>query len=166
MSLFSILATSLVSIVGFTILLALVGKVPINYSIRNLIVRWPISLMTALAFTMVIGVLIVMLAFVNGMYKLTESSGHPENIIVLSDGATDEIFSNLGYSDVSEIEFNPGVSRDELGKPLTSWETYVIVNQPIPLHARKGDRRRRFIQVRGILDPARSGKVHHLVLKS
>ncbi|NBR06341.1 MAG: FtsX-like permease family protein [Planctomycetes bacterium] len=166
MNLSSVLVTSLVSVVCLTILLALVGKVPINYSIRNLIVRWPISLMTALAFTMVIGVLIVMLAFVNGMYKLTESSGHPENIIVLSDGATDEIFSNLGYSDVSEIEFNPGVSRDELGKPLTSWETYVIVNQPIPLHARKGDRRRRFIQVRGILDPERSGKVHHLVLKS
>ena len=52
MSLFSMLATSLISIVGLTILLALVGKVPINYSIRNLIVRWPISLMTALAFTM------------------------------------------------------------------------------------------------------------------
>ena len=46
MSLFSVLATALVSIVGLTVLLALLGKVPINYSIRNLVVRWPISLMT------------------------------------------------------------------------------------------------------------------------
>lgn len=166
MDLFSTLAVSLISVVCLTILLALLGKVPLNYSIRNLIVRWPISLMTALAFTMVIGVLIVMLAFVNGMYKLTESSGHPENVIILSDGATDEIFSNLGYRDVSEVEFNPAVVRDSLGKPLASWETYVIVNQPIPIHVRKGERKRRFVQVRGILDPEISGKVHHIALKS
>lgn len=153
-------------IFAITFLLALVGKIPLNYNIRNLVVRWPITLMTAMAFTLVVGVLIVMLAFVNGMYKLTESSGHPENVFVLSDGATDEIFSNLGYRDIGEIEFNPGVLRDSSNKPLASWETYVIVNQPIPLHARKGDRRRRFLQVRGILDPARSGIVHHIGLKS
>ena len=63
-------------IFAITFLLAFVGKIPLNYNIRNLVVRWPITLMTAMAFTLVVGVLLVMLAFVNGMYKLTESSGH------------------------------------------------------------------------------------------
>ena len=50
------------------------------------------------------------------------------------------------------------------GRPaLVSWETYVVVNQPIP-NAKKGERARRFIQVRGVDDPVASGRVHNLPL--
>src|SRR5689334_16927759 len=52
-------------------------KIPFNYNLRNLFVRWRITLMTALAFTLVVGLMTVLLAFVNGMYKLTASSGIP-----------------------------------------------------------------------------------------
>ena len=61
-----------------------VGKIPFSYNVRNLVVRWRMTLMTALAFTLVIGLLTFMLAFVNGMRKLTEGSGHPENVVVLA----------------------------------------------------------------------------------
>ena len=36
----------------------------------------------------------VMLAFVNGMYALTKGSTVPGNVMVLADGATDEVFSD------------------------------------------------------------------------
>ena len=55
-------------------LLPLVGKVPISYSVRNLLVRWKITLMTMTAFTAITALLTVMLAFVNGMYRLTAGS--------------------------------------------------------------------------------------------
>ena len=42
--------------------------------------------MTALAFTLVVAVLTVMLAFVNGMYRLTESSSQPGNVIEVAVG--------------------------------------------------------------------------------
>ncbi len=84
--------------------LLLIGKVPIGYNVRNLMVRWWITLLTASAFTLVVFLLTVMLAFVNGMYKLTEGSGQPGNVMILSDGATDELFSNMAYSDTSNIE--------------------------------------------------------------
>ena len=48
-------------------LLLLIGKVPLTYNIRNLIVRWRIAGLTALAFTVVVGLLVALLAFVNGM---------------------------------------------------------------------------------------------------
>lgn len=143
--------------------LALFGRVPLRYNIRNLVVRWKTTLTTALAFTLVVALMTVMLAFVNGMYRLTQGSGQPGNVIILSDGATDETFSNLGYRDVTEIEWHPAVLRDDKGKPLASWETYVIVNQPIP-GATTG-RKRRFLQLRGLDDPVRSGAVHGLPLK-
>ncbi|HKB41359.1 MAG TPA: hypothetical protein VKD72_33345 [Gemmataceae bacterium] len=142
--------------------LALFGKVPIKYNLRNLVVRWRITLLTALAFTLVVALMTIMLAFVNGMYKLTQGSGVPGNVMVLSDGSTDEAFSNLGYRDVSEVEWHPSVLRGDDGRPLASWEVYLVVNQPIP--GARGGRQRRFLQVRGLDDPARAGAVHGLPL--
>src|SRR5437764_13373657 len=143
--------------------LVAVGKVPIGYNVRNLMVRWWITLLTAAAFTLVVGLLTVMLAFVNGMYKLTESSGQPGNVMILADGATDELFSNMAYSDTSNIERQPGVLKDSKGTPLCSKEVYIVVNQPIPNPA-GAPQRRRFVQLRGIDEPLVSAAVHGLEL--
>ena len=152
------------------ILLALVGKVPLGYNIRNLFVRWRITVLTALAFALVVSLLIVMLAFVNGMNKITESSGQPGNVMILSDGATDELFSNLSYSDMGNIDQQPGVAKMERERdakkqsvPQCSREVYIVVNQPIASEVGRSNRRR-FVQVRGIDDAVVSGAVHGLEL--
>jgi ABC-type lipoprotein release transport system permease subunit len=111
--------------------LGVLRGVPFNYNLRNLVVRWKTTALTGVAFTLVVALLTVMLAFVNGMYALTDASGVPSNVMVLADGATDELFSNLGYGDIKEIELRNEVLRDESGARLASWEVYVIVNQPI-----------------------------------
>jgi hypothetical protein len=143
--------------------LMLVGKVPVRYNIRNLSVRWRTTVMTGLAFTLVIALSTVMLAFVNGMYKLTLGSGQPGNVLVLSEGSTDESFSNLGFSDVGDIELQPGVLRSPTGKPVASRETYVVVNQPVRVR-QPGRPKGRFTQVRGLDDAQMAGEVHGLAL--
>lgn len=145
------------------LLLIVFGKVPITYVLGNLAVRWRTTFMTALAFSLVILLLTVMLAFVNGMYALTKGSGHEENVIILSEGSTDEGFSNLGYGDVGDIENQPGISRDSSDKPLLSRETYLTVNQLIE-NAAAGRPKRRFLQLRGVDDPVVSSQVHELPL--
>ena len=72
-------------------------------------------------------------------------------MLVLADGATDEVFSNLNISDLAEIENLPDVVRRN-GRPLASRETYLIVNQPLPT-AQRAAAKRRFLQLRGIDDP-------------
>lgn len=138
------------------------SKVPVAYVIGNLAVRWRTSLLTGLAFTLLIALLTVMLAFVNGMYALTEGSGHAENVIIMSEGSTDEGFSNLGYGDVGEIENQPGIARDE-DKPLVSRETYLVVSQPIE-KAPPGRPKRRFLQLRGVYDSQTAATVHGIEL--
>src|SRR5688572_18061872 len=145
------------------IALAFLGRVPVRYNLRNLQVRWRTTVMTALAFTLVIALMTVMLAFVNGMYKLTEGSGQPGNVMVLSEGSTDEAFSNLGFSDTGDIELLPDVLRDAQNQPLVSRETYVVVNQPVRIR-QPGRPRGRFTQVRGVVDAALSSAVHSLEL--
>lgn len=157
--------TILLPVVAIVMIVALVlvAKVPIHYNVRNLVLRWWTTVLTALAFTLVVGLLMVMLAFVNGMYRMTQDTGHPENVIVLSDGATDELFSNLSILDTSDVERQPGVATDEQGRRLVSKEVYLVVNQPAPVAP--GERpKRHFIQVRGIIDPEISGRVHGIEL--
>jgi ABC-type lipoprotein release transport system permease subunit len=151
---------------SFGLLLQMTGllrRVPFGYNLRNLVVRWPTTLLTGLAFTLVVGLFTVMLAFVNGMNRLTQNSGKAYNVMVLSDGATDEAFSSLGFGDITTIDQWPTVQKDENGAPLTSWEVYIIVNQPIP-NAPPGGRQRRFLQMRGLKDPARTSRVHDIAL--
>jgi hypothetical protein len=155
-----------IAVVVFTLLP--VAKVPLSYNLRNLQVRWKTTLVTALAFTMVISLLTVMLAFVRGMYRLTESSGNPGNVMVLSDGATDEAFSNLpGGVSVQLMPRNIQqlILKDEKGSYLAVKEVYVIVNHVLP-HPEPGGRKRRFVQLRGISNPPEiAARVHDIELQ-
>ncbi|HEY0982688.1 MULTISPECIES: ABC transporter permease [unclassified Schlesneria] len=145
------------------LLLLVIGKVPLSYNLMNLKTRWLTTLFMVGAFTLVIGIQIVLLAFVNGMYSMTESSGQPGNVLIMSEGSTDEAFSNLGFADATEIETQEGVARDEEGRSLVSRETYLGISQQIT-DAKTGQEKRRFLQVRGVDDPAMSAKVHGLKL--
>lgn len=144
-------------------LLLIAGRIPLGYNVRNLVVRWRTTVLTALAFTLVISLQTVMLGFVAGMNKLTEESGQPGNVIVLSDGALDELVSNLGITETADVGRHPQVLRDG-DEPMASRETYLVVNQPLPTVAGK-QQRRRFTQVRGLDDPLMAAKVHGLSLE-
>jgi putative ABC transport system permease protein len=157
-----LLAPICIAVVVLLLMLA-IGKVPIRYNLRNLVVRWRITVLTALAFTLVIAILTVMLAFVNGMMRLTEGSGQPGNVVVLSDGATDELMSNLSASETSDVDQHPLVLRNDRGQRLCSRELYIVANQAIP-GAEEQAKQRRFVQIRGIDEPALTAKVHGLDL--
>ncbi len=126
----------LVAIVLVLAALLVMGKVPVSYNLRNLVVRWPMTLLTGVAFMLVIALLTIMLAFVNGMARLTDGSGHADNVVVLAEGSNDETFSSLNFSETSDIDRVPGIMigtyKGNEGKPLASREVYVIANQPIP----------------------------------
>ncbi len=151
---------------GLVLLLLVVNRIPLSYTLRNLSLRWRTTLMTALAFTLVVGLMVFLLAFTTGMQRMMEGSAQPGNVVVLSEGAIDEAMSNLNVSDLGEIENLPGVRRDaETGQPWASRETYLIVKQPVvnPKPGRPGSR---FLQVRGITDPTVASKVHNIQLQS
>jgi len=163
------------------VLLFLIGKVPLQYNLRNLRVRWITTLMTGVAFTVVVFLLVLMMSFVDSVNRLTASTGIPGNVFVLSEGSTDELFSNLAYGDVSKLELEKAVA-DPHGRPLAvpiavktlpgkagqppvrlvSKETYFVINQEI---AKPGTGpARRFVQLRGVEDAEVAGKVHDISL--
>jgi hypothetical protein len=143
--------------------LLLAGKVPLSYNLRNLRVRWKTTTLTALAFTVVIALLMFMHAFATGVTRLSEKSGQPANVICLSDGASDEQYSNLPLSETGDLGRQEGVARAADGRPLCSREVYVFTNQSMSGPA--GERpKHRFLQIRGVEEPDVSAQVHGLVL--
>jgi ABC-type lipoprotein release transport system permease subunit len=178
-------------------LLLCIGRVPLAYNLRYLWVRRRDTILTALAFTVVVALVIVLLAFVNGMYKLNEGTGVPGNVLVLSEGSTDELFSNLERGGgVDQVE-RVAIVKDENGRPfpkpltvargvvlpdgklvplkptaplstpgavyLASFETYMVMNQPIP--PKPGEKpRRRFLQLRAMKSAPVAAAVHNMDL--
>lgn len=149
---------------GVMVLLTLWGRVPLRYNLRNLTVRWLTTLLTALGFILIIGLLVVMLAFVNGMYVLTQSTGVPGNVLVISEGFQDESISNLPNDTVTDVVLQPGIVRDENDRPLASAETYLIVVQPIENQASGRAAGRRFLPVRGVDDIEVAARIHKMSL--
>lgn len=104
--------------------------VPIAYNVRNLVVRWKTTLLTAFGFTLVVAAMIIMLAFVKGMQTVCVISGEVPNVLVLEEGVSDEVYSRLEADVVAQIENSSHVLRDEKGRPLSSRELFMVVSQP------------------------------------
>jgi ABC-type lipoprotein release transport system permease subunit len=162
-----VIAAVLGSLWAVVVAVAPVQKVPLSYNVRSLTLRWKTTVMTTLAFTLVVFLLIFMLTFVNGMNRLTQGSGQPGNVVVLSDGATDEVMSNLpAGASVERLpqEVQRKVQRTDDGKAyLATKEVYVIVSQPLMKTTAMGATRR-LTQMRGMDDPEMASKVHGVTL--
>ncbi len=166
------LAILLLAMLPLILYLLPIRKVPLVYNLRNLQSRWKTTLFTALAFTLVTGLFTAMLSFVKGMDRLTESSGHPGNVMVLSDGATDEAFSNLppfspqilpSELQAEIVTFQTDPDDEKTKTFLVSQEVFVIVMYMIP-NPPPGGRARRFVQLRGMHDMQVASEVHEVRL--
>ena len=123
--------------------------VPVAYSCRNLLVRWKTTLMTAGGFMLVVAAMVVMLAFVHGLQTVCVTSGELENVVVLDDGTTDEVFSRLDADIIARAEHFPDVLRDAAGRLLASRELFMVVSQPT---GKPGEYQ--LLQARGVLPEA------------
>jgi ABC-type lipoprotein release transport system permease subunit len=143
--------------------------VPIRYNVRNLMVRWKTTLLTALGFMLVVALLEVMLAFVQGLVTLSKKTGPEGNVIVLRDGVNDELMSELDVDAVATAVYSSwnrqsGILRD--GEALrVSKEVYSLASQELPGVGPEGRSEYRFLQIRGVDDPAMAGLVHGLALQ-
>jgi hypothetical protein len=107
-----------------------------------------------------------MFAFVRGMDKLTEGSGNPSNLMILSDGTTDEAFSNLPAA--FSFQQLPGdlqaaIVKTPSGEFLGAKEVYVIVTHMLP-NPDPGGRKRRFAQMRGVDNAQVAAELHGIEL--
>jgi putative ABC transport system permease protein len=105
-------------------------KIPLKYNLGSLWVRRVGTLMTALGIGLTVAVYITMQALVGGLDATFVETGHPNHLIVIRDGALNEVNSYFDRNLLGTIKLLPGIRADESGEPLAAGELLVVINHP------------------------------------
>lgn len=103
--------------------------IPLKYNLRNLRVRWHLTLATTLGVALVVAVFIMVMALAHGLKSTYISTGDPRNLLVLRKGSTAESSSQITHDEVRVIKYLGGIARNAHGDPLASAEIVVLINQ-------------------------------------
>jgi putative ABC transport system permease protein len=103
---------------------------PLSYNIRNVIVRWKVTLLALGGISLVVTVLIALTAMANGFRVALRATGSAENAIVTQRGSGSELTSGFSRDNASTIIVDPRVKRDEQGRPMASPEMVVVAALP------------------------------------
>lgn len=101
--------------------------IPIRYNIRNLRVRWRLTLATALGVGLVVAVFIMVMALAQGLKATYVSTGDARNLLILRKGSTAESNSQITRDEVTRVRYLEGITRDEVGDPLMSAEIILLI---------------------------------------
>jgi putative ABC transport system permease protein len=118
---------------------------PLSYNVRNVIVRWKVTLLALAGIALVVGVLIALTAMANGFTKALAATGSPDNAIVTQRGSASELSSGFSRDNASMIVVDSRVKRDGQGRPLASPEMIVVASLP-----KRGDITEVNVTVRGV----------------
>jgi putative ABC transport system permease protein len=100
--------------------------IPLKYNLRNLRVRWRLTLATMLGVALVVAVFIMVMALARGLKATYVSTGDPRNLLVLRKGSTADTSSQITRDAARRIKYLDGIARDEHGEPLASAEIVVL----------------------------------------
>ena len=106
--------------------------IPLAYNLRNLAVRKTTTVMTALGIALTVAVLLAVMALVEGLETMFESTAHPLNVLVMRKGSTSELTSNFTRQQYQDLKFHPGIARGQSGEPLASLEMVTVIVMQAP----------------------------------
>ncbi len=117
---------------------------PFKYNLRNLTVRKGTTFATAASIGLTVAVFLMVMALARGIDLTLETSGEPLNMIVVRNGSTAEMASNVSRENLDTIKFLDGVAR-EGEAPLAAPEIVSLIYR-----ARKGQTQGSNVTVRGV----------------
>jgi putative ABC transport system permease protein len=105
-------------------------KIPLVYSLRNLVVRKTTTLMTVAGIALTVAVLVASLALVNGLRTAFANTGNSLQILALRKGGTSELGSSVTREAYAQLRALGGIARSRSGEPLASLEMVQVINLP------------------------------------
>jgi putative ABC transport system permease protein len=103
---------------------------PLYYNVRNVRVRWQLTLLAVFGIALVVAVFAVLMSMSAGFERALRSTGRPDNAIVVQRGSGSELTSAVPLPDRNMIVVDDRVARDAQGQPLASWELVVVIGLP------------------------------------
>ncbi len=103
---------------------------PFTYNVRNLIVRWRVTVLAVGAIALVTAVLVVLMAMANGFRTALRATGSTENAVLTQRGSNSELTSAISFDNARAVMVDDRVRRDEVGSPIASPEVIVVALLP------------------------------------
>jgi len=103
---------------------------PISYNVRNVRVRWQVTLLAVGGIALVVAVFAVLMSMSEGFAAALRSTGRADNVMVVQRGSTSELTSALPLADRNMILVDDRIARDANGRPIASWEWVVVIGLP------------------------------------
>jgi len=103
---------------------------PLSYNVRNLRVRWQVTLLAVMGIALVVAALAVLMAMSEGFATALRSTGRTDNAIVVQRGSGSELTSGVPIDQRNLIIVDERVARGQDGQPLMSPEWVVVLNLP------------------------------------
>lgn len=103
-------------------------KIPVKYNFRSLLVRRVSTVMTVLGIGLTVGIVVVLLAMIQGLDRTFMETGDPLNLIIIRKSSGSEVNSYFLRGNFDIIRFLPGVARDEKNEPLAVGELVVVIS--------------------------------------
>jgi putative ABC transport system permease protein len=110
--------------------LARAAGLPIQYNIRNVIVRWRSSVTTVLGIAAVVAVFVVLQAVARGIESSSGNTGDPRNVLVVRRGSQAESGSLVSREQFKTLGYMEEIARNAEGQPLISAEVVLIISVP------------------------------------
>ena len=103
---------------------------PLSYNVRNVRVRWQVTLLAISGIALVVAVFAMLMAMSEGFRAALRSTGRPDNAIIVQRGSASELTSAVPLDQRNQIIVDDRVARAADGQPLASWEWVVVVSLP------------------------------------
>jgi putative ABC transport system permease protein len=103
---------------------------PLYYNVRNVRVRWQVTLLAIGGIALVVAVFAVLMSMSEGFQTALRSTGRADNAIVVQRGSASELTSGVPLADRNMLVVDERVARDASGQPLASWDWVVVIGLP------------------------------------
>jgi putative ABC transport system permease protein len=103
---------------------------PLYYNVRNVRVRWQVTLLAISGIALVVAAFAVLMSMSEGFAAALRTTGREDNAIIVQRGSASELTSGVPKDQRDQIVVDPRVARDKDGQPIASWELVVVISQP------------------------------------
>ncbi|NTV50215.1 MAG: FtsX-like permease family protein [Geobacteraceae bacterium] len=120
-------------------------RIPLSYSLRNLLTRRMTTVLTASGMAMVVFVFAATLMLTDGLEKTLVETGSPDNVVVIRKGSQSEVQSGVERLQANIIESQPEVATGSDGRRLLVKELVVLITLP-----KRGSNKPANVVIRGV----------------
>ena len=103
---------------------------PVSYNIRNVKVRWQVTLLAISGIALVVAVLAVLLSMSSGFQMALRATGRPDNALIVQRGSASELTSGVGISVRNTILSDDRIARRPDGSAMAAWDWVVVMSLP------------------------------------